>query len=572
MHDLEEQRWRLRTIFIIIVGGILLVMGRLFYLQVLQHDQYRSLAAEEHWRTEVVPAHRGTILDAKGRVLAVSVTFESLYADTRAIGNPEEVARALAPILGEEESQLRSRLDTKQTAPVLLKGYLPTEVAAEVRRLKIWGLYLRPEPKRLYPQGNLAAQVIGVVGADRVGLSGIEASFDEALAGRPGSLVAERDTGGEEIALGVSYRTLPVDGADVVLTLDSFIQHLAERELDMAIAQHQASGGSVVVLDPQTGEILAMASRPTFDADDPDLFRTENLPLFNLPAVSAAYEPGSIFKVVTMAAALDAGAVTPETAFMNQGKFDYEGGTVRNALWREPGMETMLQTLQRSSNIGAAFAATRLGAEKFYRTVLAFGFGEPTGVGLPGESAGIVKLPGGQGWHPFDLATNAFGQGISVTPLQMAAAVAAVANGGILMKPYLVKEIVSPAGRKAYHPTMLRQVISPQTAKTLSDMLVSVVEYMENGQVRLSKVPGYRVAGKTGTAEIPGEAGYEAGATIASFVGYGPAENPRFVILVKIDRPQGSPWGETVAAPVFRRIAQQLMVYFKVPPSTSTEE
>ncbi len=553
----------------ILVACLALVVVKLVYLQVIQHERYLALAREEHWRREEIPSERGTIFDANGHPLATSVLYETLLADTSQVKDPQRTAELLAPVIGEPVAQLQDKLGQPRSAATVLKEGLSYEVGQKIRQLKLPEVYLLPVPRRVYPEGSLAAQTLGVVGADNRGLSGIELALDDTLCGKPGAILAERDTGGEAIALTIREYVLPERGRDVVLTIDRFVQEVAERELERGIARASAKGGSVVVMSPRTGALLAIANRPSFDPADPNLFSEDRVPLYRNAAVSDMYEPGSIFKIITMAAGLDSGAVTADHAYLNEGSFSYGGGVVRNAISRPQGMETMTEILVRSSNIGAAYVAVRTGAEDFYRYVRAFGFGQMAGVEIPGESPGLVKAPGDSNWAEFDLATNAFGQGISVTPLQIAAAAGAVANGGTLMKPQLVKGINGPDGFEEYSPVVVRQVISPKTAKTLTEMLVAAVDAVEGGQPRECHVPGYRLAGKTGTAEIPDASGYREGATIASFVGFGPAEDPRFVIVVKLIEPQTSPWAEAVASPVFREIAKQLLTYYGVPPADS---
>ena len=567
MDEIEQRRWRLYALLAIVAASALVLSAKLFYIQIIQHDYYSSLANKEHWRDETISPRRGSILDANGNVLAASVVFESLYANTSQITSPEKAARDLAGVINEPVNEVQNKLAVQQVAPALVKAFLPSDSADAVRKLRLWDIYLEQEYKRQYPEGSLASPLIGLIGRDNKGLTGVEAALDRDLAGAPGSVLAERDTGGDEIALSARQFTPPKNGFDVVLTIDRFVQRLIEQELDSAVKEHQAAGGVIVVMEPRTGAVLGMANRPAFDLNAPNLFHPSRAPLYKNPAVSDAWEPGSIFKIVTMAAALDAKAVTPEEAYNNTGSFAYQGGVVRNVITRV-GPETMTQVLQRSSNIGAAYASTKLGAERFYRYVRSFGFGQPTEIELPGESTGILRYPGMPSWHPFDLATNAFGQGVSVTPIQIVAAASAIANGGILMKPYVVKEVAAPQ-RRVYNPTVVRQVISPETSRTLTDMLVSVVESTDGGQIRLAKVPGYLFAGKTGTAEIPGVGGYTSGETIASFIGFGPADDPRFVVLVKIDAPKDTPWGETAAAPVFKNVAGQLLTYYRVPPATT---
>lgn len=566
-NPIEEQRWRLYTLMAIVLACILILVAKLFYLQVVQHEHFLSMAREEHWRETTVPAKRGTIWDSKGHRLATNVTYESLYAVPSQIDDPGKTARSLSAVLNEPAEKIASLLSSHQNSPVLIKGLLDSQQAQEIRNLHLGNVYLEPQFKRAYPEGSIASQLIGLVGRDNVGLSGLESEYDEDLAGKPGSIFAERDTGGDEIALGSRQSRPPVDGLDVVLTIDRYVQHVVERELDAAIRAHNADGGTIIVLEPTTGAVLALANRPTFDLNDPDLFQPSRVPLYRNPAISDVWEPGSVFKIVTMAAGLDTNTVTPDFAFDNKGYFTYGGGTVRNVTTRI-GPETMTQVLQRSSNIGAAFVSTSVGAEKFYQYVKSFGFGQPTGIDLPGESPGILRTPTQGPWYPFDLATNSFGQGISVTPIQMITAVAAVANGGLLMKPYVVSQVIDKQGKvRRYDPTIIRQVISPNTASALAEMLVAVVEQAEDGQPKQAKVPGYLVAGKTGTAEIPVAGGYKETDTVASFVGFAPAERPRFVVLVKINSPKDTPWGEQAAAPVFRQVAQQLLLYYRIPPS-----
>jgi len=567
LNELDERGWRLYVLFAVITGCVLILIARLVYIQVIEHGHFAELAAAERWRREAVPARRGVIRDADGAPLATTVAYEGLYADAAQIEDPAATANALSPLLGKPASSLKAKLAQRQAAPVLVQSGLSATTADRIRELNLPGLYFQPERQRLHPEGNLAAQVLGVVGVDGQGLSGLEAAFDADLAGKPGWVLAERDTGGDEIALGDRQSSPPVDGADITLTLDRYIQRTVELELAAAVERHRARGATAVVLDPRTGAVLALASYPALRFDDPDLFDSSRLPLYRIPAVDDLYEPGSVFKIVTMAAALDAGVVTPETAILDTGSFPYASGVVRNSVNWPPGMITMTLGLQRSSNVAAAYAGTTLGTRRFFDYVSAFGFGRPTGVGLPGEAAGLIKRPGQPGWDDYDLAANSFGQGIAVTPLQMASAVAAVANGGTLLQPYVVAKVAGPSGRRVYHPVVVRQVVRAETARKLTEMLVAVVEFVDGGKPRLSKVPGYRVAGKTGTAEVPTASGYDPSATIASFVGYAPADDPRFVLLVKIDEPKDSPWGETVAAPVFRAIAQQLLVYFRVAPT-----
>ena len=564
-NEQDLRTWRLYALAASATGCMIVLVAKLFYIQVIQHDYYRTLAAKEHWRREEIPARRGTIRDRSGQPLAVSVAYESLYANTAQIGDPAQVAARLAPVIGEPVAQIAEKLKVKSSAPTLLKRRLPAEIADRVRALRLWNVYLVPEPVRAHPLGRTANQLLGVTGVDGKGLSGLELAFESDLAGKPGWVLAERDTGGDEIVFGPRESEPPVDGADLVLTIDQVIQHIAERELDAALARWKAPSGTVIVMQPKTGAILAMASRPAFDPNQYEKY-AQTPEIFVNPAVGRLYEPGSTFKIITVAAALDSGRATPRTTYLDKGVAVYGGWTLRNWDGRAHGVSTLADLLRYSSNVGAAHVAYNLlGKDLFYDYVRRFGFGAPTGIGLQGVVNGLIKDPASPGWYPVDLATNSYGQGISVTPLQLIAAVSAVANDGLLMRPYVVQKIISPTETRETKPAAVRQVISPQTARTVREMLVGVVE---NGETRYAMVPGYRVAGKTGTASIPTPNGrYESDATIASFVGMLPADDPQVVILVKIDRPQEEPWGSIVAAPVFKNIAQEVATYLRIPPS-----
>ncbi|MGH2459880.1 MAG: peptidoglycan D,D-transpeptidase FtsI family protein, partial [Chloroflexota bacterium] len=522
-NDLETRRWRVYLVAAVIVGVSLVLTARLVELQVLESTHFRAMATDEHWRQSVLPPRRGDIVDANGDPLATSVTYQSLYASTAEISDPARVASTLAPILNVPVGLLATQLAKKQSAPTLIQRWLPDDTANEIDRLHLAGLFLQLEPKRAYPQGNLAAQVLGVVGIDDNGLSGIELAFNGDVAGQPGELIAERDSAGDAIALGARKYTAPVDGSTLTLTIDRYVQWVAERELRAAVDRDHASGGTVVVLDPRTGAVLAVAGLPTFQNDDPDLYSPANVALFNIPAVHQSADPGSIFRLISLAAALDAGAVGPETSFMNSGQLTYFGATIHESSESPAGLETMTHAIADSSSVGTAWAATRVGAPRFYQYAQAFGFGKPTAAGLPGEVAGLLRLPSDADWLPFDLVNNSLGQGISVTPLQMAVAVAAIANGGMLMKPYLVEKVAGQDGSRSYFPTVEGAVIRAQTATNLTRMLVATVDDRSTGEARFARVVGYEVAGIGGIAPSDVTVGAGPSATLATFAGYAPA-------------------------------------------------
>jgi cell division protein FtsI/penicillin-binding protein 2 len=401
---------------------------------------------------------------------------------------------------------------------------------------------------------------LGFVGAEGNGYYGLEEYYDDILRGQPGSRGGERDPSGLVMMAGYGSYVPAKEGPTLVLTLDRTIQSMVEEELAQAIERYGAERGTIMVMEPYSGAILAMASYPCYDANRYYEWSEE---LFVDPAISQVYEPGSVFKSITMSAALDSGLATPESTYMDTGCIYVGGQPICNWDCGARGETTLANALRYSLNVGAATFSTRLGAEKFYEYVHRFGFGEPTGVDLAGEVGGIVKVPGDPDWHESDLGTNAFGQGVSVTPLQMTTAMAAIANGGLLMKPYLVQRIIKEDKVMEIEPVVRRRVISPETARQVTEILASGVE---EEITRGAKVPGYSIAIKTGTAQIPVPGGYDPLWTIATVVGYAPAQDPHFVILVKLEKPQASPWAEVVSVPVFRNLCEQLFDYLGIPP------
>lgn len=565
---MERRPLRLACLFALVclfAGGI---AARLAYWQVVQAAPMQKKLSLQHALDEHVPARRGSVLDTNGDLLAGNLSVDYIYAVPSQLKQPEDVAARLAPALGISVDRLLPILADKEKPYVRLLGgrKVSAEVSEQVAALSLPGIFLEPATRRTYPEKQLAAHLLGFVDGDSQGWYGLEGQYDDVIAGRPGRLRAERDTAGHEIGFSQREWLAPEDGMDLVLTIDRTIQYIAERELDRAIVQHRASGGTVIVMQPKSGAVLAMASRPAFDPNRFEDFADQTY-VFANPAMSLLYEPGSTFKVITLAAALNEKLVTPETTYMDTGALNIGGYTIRNWDFKANGLSTMVQLLEKSSNIGASGVAFRLGRDRFYRYVTAFGFGQPTGIDLQGEGIGIVKSASARGWTEVDLATNSYGQAISVTPIQLVSAVSAIANGGALMKPYVVKQVVDPLTGKPVQqmqPQMVRQVISREAATMLLNMMVSAVE---NGETRGALVLGYKVAGKTGTAQIPVPGGYDPQWTIASFVGVAPANDPQFVVLVKIDRPQEESWGSLVAKPVFGAIAQELTRYLKIRPT-----
>ncbi len=561
--------WRLRVVMVVLLAATLTIVARLVQVQILDHSRYAAEARLTHLGREPLPSRRGALLDRNGYPLAASVATYDVLVERRAWQDPAQALRAaqqVAAIVGRPPEEMVADVTSSDIFEVAVAQGLNYDQAAQIRELRLPGVRLLESSRRVYPEGNLAAPLIGFVGRDNIGLTGLEADLEDLLNGRQGALIFERDGLGQPIAIGQRRELAPKPGADVVLTIDRYIQRLAERELDATLKEHKASGGSIIVMDPKTGEILAMASRPAFDLRSPDVSEESKLALFRNRAITDQYEPGSVFKLITMAAALNEGLVSPGTTWYDDGVVHVSGWSIYNWDYSANGTQTVTQILSKSLNTGAAWLADLLGADRFYRYVEAFGFGQAPGSGLGGEAAGRVRTPESdpESWRPVDLATNSFGQGISLTPLQLATALAAIANDGLLMRPQIVRELVTERGRQTFTPQPVRQVISPEAARTLLDMMGVVVEGIPS---YLLEVPGYSVGGKTGTASIVvGDGRYREDAYISSFAGIAPLDDPRIVVLVKIDEPKGVPWGTVVAAPTFGRIAQAVLTYYKVPP------
>jgi cell division protein FtsI (penicillin-binding protein 3) len=551
---------RLRVFVLVCAVWIVAIAVRLYHLQVIRYEHYAGKAERQQQRVIVLDPPRGTIYDAKGRELAVSVQVDSAFAVPPQVEDPLEAARAIAAIVPEIDVKKLARQLAQDREFVWVARKLDPPVANALRAAEIPGIYFLPESKRYYPMRELAAQILGYVGTDNQGLAGLEQEYDELVAGKAGVRTVLRDARrGTVVSPDLSFAE-PEPGKDLHLTLDAAIQHIVERELAKAVEERGASRGSAVFLDPATGAVLAMATYPSFDpnhfADYPSSRRRNR-------AILDVYEPGSTFKIFTAAAALESGKVRPEDVF------DCEmGGIVllsRRIRDHKPfGRLTFSQVLEKSSNVGVIKAALLIGDEALYRTVTGFGFGRKTGIDLPGEQSGIVHAL--RKWGPLDKAYVSFGQGISVTPLQLAAGVAAVANEGTLLKTHVVAAIGQGGERRPVHaaPVVTGRPLRPETARTLKAMLEGVVA---NGTGRNAMVAGYRMGGKTGTAQIPVAGGYSRNGYLPSFVGFAPVDRPRIVGLVAIAEPKGFAYhGGQVAAPVFGAVARQVLLYMGVRP------
>ncbi|MBE7472210.1 MAG: penicillin-binding protein 2 [Anaerolineae bacterium] len=564
MKTSERSNYRIITVMAVMSAAGLVLVGQLIRWQVLEHHRFAQLAEAEHQNELVIPPHRGEIHDRNGHILAADVIQYDISASPKIISDPYATADRLYRLLDVPREDLLKRLIGDSPWVPLAKNAAQA-VGETIIEWDIVGLKVEPRTKRVYPEGDSAAHLLGFVNSNGNGFYGVEGFYDDMLRGTAGLQTGERSPFGEIIPLGASHYVPPVSGANLYLTVDRSIQHLIERELKSAVKQYGAQGGSVVVLEPKTGAILGMASYPTYN---PNNYGASDEDLYFDPVVSRQYEPGSVFKVVTMAAGLDAGAVGPMGTIYDGGSIEVGGRVIYN--WDRQAHETvdMTDVLAKSLNVGIAQVAVALGKDRFYTYVKRFGFGLLTGADLSSEGPGTLKTPKDADWHESDLGTNSFGQGIAVTPLQIALAMGAVANNGLLMKPHIVSRIVDSEREVQIEPVVVRRAVSEQTAKTLTGMLVEALKRANSEAM----VPGYDVAGKTGTAEIPVPGGYHPTLTLASFAGYLPAHDPQVLVLVIIDRPTTSRWGNTTAAPTFKRIAEQLVVLLNIPPDYATGE
>ncbi len=528
------------------------ILVRLSYLQVVKHDEYSRLAENQHAKTIALRPKRGPIVDRTGQVLAESSAAESLFALPHRIDDIPRLARALAPILGAKRF-------------VWVKRKLPPAVAQAVRELHDPGLGFLQESLRLYPSRELAAQVVGFEGLDGKGLGGVEQVWDQHLAGTEGRALVERDALGRDVTGAPTVLKASVPGQGIALTIDATLQYLAEKEVEAAWQRTRSKAAMAVMMDPRTGEILALAIRPTFN---PNAFAIATDDQRRNRAITDPFEPGSTFKVIMAAAALEEGVVKPTDRFYGEnGKIKVATAVISD--WKPFGWLTFSEVLQNSSNVGSIKAGTLLGKDRYYRYITAFGFGQPVGLGLPGESRGQLRPPAR--WSALSLATMSIGQEISVTAVQILSAFAAIANGGRLMQPQIVRAVLDAQGREAsvFEPKAVRQVISPETARELTTIMTAVVR---EGTGHNAAIPGYEVAGKTGTAQKmdPATRRYSHAPGILSFVGFAPADDPRMAMIVLLDEPKNEKWGSEAAAPIFSAIGREALRHMNVPPRGTT--
>ncbi len=580
--------WRFNLLGVLFILAGVMVIIQLVRLQFSPERSEFALQGEQYSRTlHIFYPPRGDIYDRWGRLLAGSTLVYEVGAQVGNVDNPDSIAFALSKVLvshpeydyagySDDIFAVVHGAQISGTAYVQLADFvtpeeltqlqdwarnyanLPNVDYGEAGRPSLDGLVYRPRLQRYYPENELGANVLGFVNREGTGMFGVEAEFNDLLAGAPQSVWMTLNP----------YQVTEIPqlkaGADIVLTIDREIQAAAEDVLNKGLEDSGADGGVILVMDPNTGEMLAIASTPRLNPNEywnyASVF-TDNTP-YNR-AVSQDYEPGSVFKVLTMAAALDNGAVTPDTEFVDTGSIQIGGITIHNWDWGAWGPQDMQGCMAHSLNVCLTWVATQLGAGPFYQYMQSFGFGRTTGIDLAGEASGRLKLPGDTDWYEAELGTNSFGQGIAVTPIQMVMAISSVANGnGEMMMPHIMRSMVRDGFQYTPTPQVVGKPISAETARHLTDLLVNSLE----GESSDALVEGYRVAGKTGTAEIATPTGYSSDATNASFVGWGPVGNPRFLVYVWLEKPTSSPWGSVVATPVFHDMVERLVVLMDIPP------
>lgn len=552
-------RGRRYFLLLVLLAGFGVILFRLVNLQVLQAAELTARADRQHQKSVLLEGARGTVTDRHGKVLAMNVEVPSIFGVPTSLDNPGNAARSLSPVLRLRREEIEKKLRQDKHFVWLARKVEP-EQGRRLEQLSIDGIGMVMEGRRFYPKGPLLAHVLGFVGMDGIGLEGLERRYESQLHGEKRLTILQRDALGRTVFPKGLREQAPSAGHTLTLTIDEVIQYIAEKELEEAVDHARAKSGAIIVMEPQSGAILAMAVSPRFD---PNAVASLTADRWRNRALTDTYEPGSTMKVVVAAAALEERVMMPGSMlFGENGRMTVANTTIHDH--EKLGWMTFAQMIQKSSNIGAAKTGMLLGEQRLYRYLQAFGFGQRTDIDLPGEVGGLLKSP--REWGRRSLASISIGQEVGVTPLQMLSAVAAIANDGVLMRPHVVSDVRDQKGQpvKEILPHVRRRVVSPATARTLTTILEGVVT---SGTGTKAAIPGFRVAGKTGTAQKvdPRTGAYSSALSIGSFVGFVPADSPRLAMIVVIDEPQGEAWGGVVAAPVFRRVGEQALTYMGVP-------
>lgn len=581
----SKQRLKFTLFFSVILIFILTL--RVGYIQIVRGEELRKGALEQWTKSIDIKPKRGVIYDRKGSKLAFSVNAFTVWAHPADVEDPEETARVIAEILDMDEDFVYEKL-TKRVSTEKIKQWISREEANQLRQARLRGISVVDDNKRYYPNGNFASHIIGFTNVDNVGLTGLERVYDEYLTGIPGKWLKMTDAANRQLPYDGEKVYEPRDGTSIVLTIDETIQHFAEKAAQQALLEHKAKNVSIIVMNPQNGEILAMTSKPDFDLNNPrepldQELKKEwaNLPTDKLQEkwnklwrnlnINDVYEPGSTFKLITAAAALEENTTSLNHHYFCNGFVrDIKGVVLKCARWYNPhGSQSLREAMNNSCNVAFVNIARDLGKEKLYEYIEAFGFGQKTGIDLLGEQRGIIPSSPDI-IKEVNLATMSYGHGIAVTPIQLATAVSAISNGGYLITPRLVKELVDQEGNviKTFQPEVRKQVISKETSDTLLSMMETIVT---DGTGSRARIPGYRVGGKTGTAQKIIDGRYAPGKYIASFVGVAPIDNPQLVILVNVDEPTGTYYGGSVAAPIAKEVLEDILNYLEIPPQLTEE-
>ncbi|MFY9461714.1 MAG: penicillin-binding protein 2 [Candidatus Sungiibacteriota bacterium] len=564
----QSFRWRLVILVLFFAIAFFAVIGRVFRLSIINHRLYTAAAEKQHVFSEILPPERGKIFfqDSRGILypLALNRNFTTLTASPRDLKDPQKTADLVAERLNLDKAVLEAKLKKSGDTYEIIAKNISDEDADFIKTLSLTGLNLSRDSRRIYPNGSLGAGIIGFVNFDgqkETGEYGIEKHYNSDLAGETGFFEGEQGAEGYWVPLAKRILNPPVNGSNIVLTVDRNIQFKLEETLALILKKLEGESASGVVLDPSTGRILGLAALPSFDPNE--YSKEKNYSVFRMPVVDSQFELGSVFKPITMAAGLNEGVVKPDMTYFDTGSVKFGSYVIKNFDGKSNKVQTMTQVLEKSLNTGAVYVEQLLGQERFLEYVKRFGFGEKTGVDFPNEISGnTANLESGR---DLEYATASFGQGIAVTPLQMASALAAVANGGVMMKPYIVEKIIDDAGNeRAFGSEKRGEVITKETAEVLTKMLISTVR---NGYENRAGVEGYFVAGKTGTAQIPlkDRRGYSQD-VIHTFLGFAPAFRPRFLALLQLNRPQGNRFASNTMTPAFRDLAEFILNYYEVPP------
>ena len=523
---------------------------------ILNHESLSEKAKQQHVKVEDIQARRGIIFDREGRQLALNIELDSLYCEPDSLQLDKKSLKKLASAMARGPNAILTKIPDKGKF-AWIERKLDPDIAVRVRGLNIKGIGLMNEAKRVYPKGRLASHIVGSVGIDNQALEGVELQFDKYLKTRGGKVFLERDASGKTLSAGVDKEA---KGNNIVLTIDEGLQGIVEREIDKAMVQWRAAAVSAIMMDPYTGEILALANRPSYDPNHPG--KAKDFEKRNR-AITDYYEPGSTFKIVAGIGALEENIVKPHTLFdVSRGSIEVGGKTIHDV--HKYGVLTFKEVIQKSSNVGTIMIGMRLGKERIYKYAKRLGVGEKTGIDLPGEVSGLMHLP--ERWSGTSLGAIPIGQEVAVTPLQILRTYSAIANGGFLVRPHVVSEIISPEGQLlfSFMDNEKKRIISPKTAEIFKEVLKSVVE---GGTGEKASVEGEEVAGKTGTAQMidPKTKRYSKEKYVSSFVGFVPADNPKFALIIVIYEPKGQIYGGVVASPVFREIASQAFSYLNIP-------